>query len=190
MKLAHIKISRYSEEYETQGYFDVENNLQGALDFIKSALPKTYKKYTNPEIESLDETDYNFGLSTGINSYAGYSENGLLYSVDITFIEPTKEFNTPKAFKGSNRNLLIEQCFLGSPEIPEGFNFKELQEAFNDYQTKMNTSEEYVDSFRIGLKDNEESMKEYWKLATCCGQDDTEIEIQGVKFLFGCNYGH
>lgn len=190
MQIVHIKISRDFEEYETQAYFDVENNLQGALDFIKSVLPKTYKEYTKEELKEIEPSDYNFGLGLGITSSSLCKENGFKYWLNITFPKIQETPETPKAFDGSNWNLLIEQCFLGSPEIPEDFNFKELQEKFEEYRRKMNTSEEFVDSFRIGLKDIEESMKEYRKLATCCEQDDTEIEIQGVKFLFGCNYGH
>ncbi len=54
----------------------------------------------------------------------------------------------------------------------------------------MKSKEDYVDSFRIGLIENKQSMKEYHKLVTCCGSNDTKVIINGKEYMFGCNYGH
>jgi len=49
--------------------------------------------------------------------------------------------------------------------------------------------EDYVDAYRISEL-NEKSLKLYHIFNTCCGSTDIIKEVKGVKYMFGCNYGH
>lgn len=47
-----------------------------------------------------------------------------------------------------------------------------------------------MDSYRIGVVDDKQSILEFKNLRTCCGSEEKVCEIEGVKFMFGCNFGH
>jgi len=49
-----------------------------------------------------------------------------------------------------------------------------------------------VDNCRVARKDVPEEVLAYEASAAegCCGFYDTEILVDGVVFLIGCNYGH
>jgi len=51
---------------------------------------------------------------------------------------------------------------------------------------------EDVDNCRVARKDSPEEMAAYQEAREggCCGFWDTEILVDGVVFLVGCNYGH
>ena len=79
------------------------------------------------------------------------------------------------------------------PSIPMWEVFEDhevLEKEYNKYIDVIRDKEDYVDSYRIGLKDSPESMKHYEELISCCGSNDTEVEINGKVYVFGCNFGH
>ena len=52
---------------------------------------------------------------------------------------------------------------------------------------------DYVDNHRIARLDNPQEVEEYHKAQAegCCGFEDVELETKdGIKFLYGFNYGH
>lgn len=103
------------------------------------------------------------------------------YNITIEFFELYKEPEIKNLAFGENPSSIYE--IFG-----EDSHLVELE--FLKYMDVMYKREECVDSWRIGLIDSKESMDEYWTYKTCCGSDDTEIEINGKYYMFGCNYGH
>lgn len=49
-----------------------------------------------------------------------------------------------------------------------------------------------VDNWRVARKDNPEEVRAYETARDdgCCGFYDTEVLVDGVIFMIGCNYGH
>jgi hypothetical protein len=122
------------------------------------------------------------------------------------------EINDEKYFTFSTReyindewiNIMIEKIVYTENKIPKAWSldsgvsllkvFPEdahiLYDMLNDWIKVISEEECCIDSERIGLKNNEESMKEYSKFITCCGSNEIEVEVNGKIYVIGCNYGH
>jgi hypothetical protein len=48
------------------------------------------------------------------------------------------------------------------------------------------------DNHRIALKGDahDEARYQHQQQSGCCGEFDTEVEVDGVTWKIGCNYGH
>lgn len=117
--------------------------------------------------------------------YASYfniiKDDIAVYNITIEFFELYKEPEFKNHAFGEDSQSIYE--IFG-----EDSHLIELE--FLKYMDTMKEKEDCVDSWRIGLIDSKESMDEYWTYNTCCGADNTEIEINNKKYMFGCNYGH
>lgn len=51
---------------------------------------------------------------------------------------------------------------------------------------------EFADNFRFSPVEDAEGMGQYSDIQWngCCGCFDTEIDVNGVRWAVGCNYGH
>lgn len=51
---------------------------------------------------------------------------------------------------------------------------------------------DYADNYRFAIKNSSESLAGYDKAqrSGCCGFFDQEVEINGMIYLYGCNFGH
>ena len=85
-----------------------------------------------------------------------------------------------------------EKAYGGESTIYEVFphDWKELTLKFSEFNDKVAETEECIDSYRIGLCSDEESMKEYNSYMSCCGQRDEIHVVNGKEYSFGCNFGH
>lgn len=147
-------------------YFSNSNEL-------KSYLEKTFPYHNNKE------DFYNYDCYAA--SFNIVKDEIAAYNITIEFFELYKEPEIKNLAFGENPSSIYE--IFG-----EDSHLVELE--FLKYMDVMYKREECVDSWRIGLIDSKESMDEYWTYKTCCGSDDTEIEINGKYYMFGCNYGH
>lgn len=62
--------------------------------------------------------------------------------------------------------------------------FKHITPIFN--------SKSYADNFRLAIEGNQYLMNAYKRQAAkgCCGFLDQCVVIDGIKFYYGCNFGH
>lgn len=109
--------------------------------------------------------------------FSGFTRkiNGMVYSVSITTL------TTTKLHKAWNEDYSFFEIFDDALYLKPAWDF---------YIKDICGVEDNVDSFRVGKLDDAESMKEYEELKTCCGSDDTEVDINRTKYMFGCNFGH
>lgn len=147
-------------------YFSNSNEL-------KSYLEKTFPYHEYPEDFVIG---YCYASSLNI-----IKDDIATYNIEIEYFKLYKEPEIKNLAFGENLSSIYE--IFG-----EDSHLVELE--FLKYMDVMYEREECVDSWRIGKLDSPESMNEYWTYVTCCGSDNTEIEINGKKYMFGCNYGH
>lgn len=160
--------------YELQ-IADVKFNLIKKLTFKNFDLVKLYLNETFPfDKKNLNECES--------QSFWIHKNNKRYYSIYIVRINIINKINKkPKAYG------------RGEYSIFEIFNNEDaiiITKKFSSYIKKMKEQEDCVDSFRIGLISDKQSMKEYYKLVSCCGRNDTKVKINGKEYMFGCNYGH
>ena len=140
---------------------------------LESYLNRTFPYHKYPEYFIMDGC-----YASSFNVVKG---DVALYSIEIEYVELYQEPEIKNLAFGENSTCIYE--IFG-----EDSHLIELE--FLKYMEDMKEKEDCVDSWRIGLIDSKESMDEYWTYRTCCGSDDTEIEINNKKYMFGCNYGH
>lgn len=141
---------------------------------LESYLSKTFPYHKYKEDLTIEDDFY----AASFNIFKG---DIAVYSIDIEYVELYAEPEVENYAFGEDTPSIYEIFGEDSYLI-------ELE--FLKYMAVMKESEDCVDSWRIGKLDSPESMDEYWTYRTCCGSDDTEIEIAGKKYMFGCNYGH
>ena len=116
----------------------------------------------------------------------GFSEHVCFLYKDISFniiqLEPHKLNFNHHAFSYERGDSIFEI-------FPFDMAIKIHQQyiIFKDY---CDTNLEYADNFRIGLKNNKDSIDEFDKLSSCCGEYYETEYIMGNEVIFGCNYGH
>lgn len=140
---------------------------------LESYLNRTFPYHENPEYFDVD--------GCYASSFNIVKDNIALYSIEIEYVELYQEPEIKNLAFGEDSSSIYEIFGEDSQLI-------ELE--FLKYMDIMKEREECTDSWRIGLLDSEDSMDEYWTYKTCCGSDDTGIEINGKYYMFGCNYGH
>ncbi len=156
---------------------NIKSEIIKSLVFKNFDLVKEYFKETFP-FYNRDVTDNCISQSFTI------SNNGKpLYFINISRIEPITKISKkkPKAYGRSTYSIF---------EIFNNEDAPIITKKFKKYIKQMKSKEDCVDSFRIGLIEDKQSMKEYHKLVTCCGSNDTKVIINGKEYMFGCNYGH
>ena len=141
---------------------------------LESYLNKTFPYHTYKEDLTIEDDFYGA-------SFCIFKGDIAVYSIDIEYVELYAEpENINYAFSEDTRSIYEifgEDSYL-------------IELEFLKYMGAMREKEVFVDSWRIGKLDSPDSMNEYWTYRTCRGSDDTEIEIAGEKYMFGCNYGH
>jgi hypothetical protein len=142
-------------------------------DELRSYLLKTFPYHKYPKYFIMG--DYY------ASSFNVVKDDIALYSIEIEYVELYQEPEIKSLAFGEDSSSIYEIFGEDSQLI-------ELE--FLKYMDIMIDREECADSWRIGLLDSKDSMDEYWTYKTCCGSDDTEIEINGKHYMFGCNYGH
>lgn len=65
----------------------------------------------------------------------------------------------------------------------------DIKKEFHQFIDEIEKEEDYVDAYRISVLDKE-SLELYKTFNTCCGSTDIVKEVKGIKYMFGCNYGH
>ena len=153
------------------------------FEVIKKLVFKNFsliEKYLN---ETFPYNKKNLVDNCPGQSFCIYKNNKMLYLISINRIEPIEKIKIkkPKAY-GSGTYSIFE--IFNNEDAPI------ITKKFRQYVKKMKEQEDCVDSFRIGLINDKQSMKEYNKLVSCCGRNDTKIKINGKEYMFGCNYGH
>lgn len=155
---------------------DVKFKLIKKLTFNNFDLVKSYLDEIFPfDKKNLDECES--------QSFWIHKNKKRYYSIDIIRINTIKKIDKkrPKAYGFSSYSIF---------EIFNNEDSLIIEKKFNQYIKKMKEQEDWVDSFRIGLINDKQSMKEYYKLVSCCGRNDTKVKINGKEYIFGCNYGH
>lgn len=147
-------------------YFYDANQLENYLN--KTFTYHTYKEHFN--IYNCYAASFNI-----------VKDKLAVYDIEIEYIKLYSEPEVKNSAFGEDTQSIYEIFGEDSYLI-------ELE--FLKYIENMKEKEDCVDSWRIGKLDSPESMNEYWTYKTCCGSDDTEIEIAGKRYMFGCNYGH
>ena len=143
------------------------------IEQLESYLNKTFPYHKNKE-------DFaNCGCYAA--SFNIIKDDKAVYDITIEFFELYQEPEIKNLAFGEDTQSIYE--IFG-----EDSHLIELE--FLKYIEDMKEKEDCVDSWRIGLTSSPESMSEYWTYKTCCGSNDTEIEISGKNYMFGCNYGH
>lgn len=142
-------------------------------DDLERYLNRTFPYHKYPEYFIMD------GCYS--SSFNIVKDNMALYSIEIEYVELYQEPEIKNLAFGEDSSSIYEIFGEDSQLI-------ELE--FLIYMDIMIDREECADSWRIGLLDSKDSMDEYWTYKTCCGSDDTEIEINSKYYMFGCNYGH
>jgi hypothetical protein len=66
----------------------------------------------------------------------------------------------------------------------------EVSQALRDFIEKFDL--EYADNTRFSPVDDPQGMMEFDEISAggCCGNFEREIEVNGQKWMVGCNYGH
>lgn len=102
--------------------------------------------------------------------------------------------STKKIFDNSK---LEEKSMFGNSDLSVFEVFKTedapiIRGMFYKFINRISRKEECIDSYRIGLKSSEKSMKEYeeYRENCCCGSTDIVEKIKNQEYMFGCNYGH
>ena len=147
---------------------------QDSIDELNESRHDAYMRITQDTIDKLSNSNTEERLNISTNS------NGPLISIIFKYLGDISDSKD------------IPLCWSSENELIDVFpiHHKELLEEFTKYITHIEEHEDCVDSFRIGLKNNIDSMNQYDKIKSCCGQDDSTISIDGVEYMFGCNYGH
>lgn len=156
------------EDFKTikEMYFDCGLDM---VDYMRDTFP-----YFN---------DFQYSPSCGyISGYIRDTNNTVVFGYVSEFINITN-VDTKLLAWGDSTKLEIFDVF----RVP---NVNTLMEAFEQFVDTMKSTEDYCDSWRIGLYDNEDSMVQYNKYITCCGSLDIIETIDGVRYSFGCNFGH
>ena len=150
---------------------------------IKELVFKNFSLIENYLNETFPYNKKNLVDSCLSQSFCIYKNNKMLYSIDINRIEPIKKIKIKKPKAYGNGTYAIFEIFNNEDALI-------ITKKFKKYIKQMKEQEDCVDSFRIGLVSDKQSMKEYKKLVTCCGSNDTKVKINGKEYMFGCNYGH
>jgi len=172
--------------YENIKEIFFENNedlFKYFMNIAQHTLPKIYEdKYDSAESFYFNRFFNKDGSQKKVNFSATLvlNDNPDDYiSYHLETISPQKEF---KIYKAWSPEVQIFEVFPN--------NWSKIQKKFREFIAEIAEHEDCMDAYRIGLVDDEESMKEYSDLVSCCGSTDTEYEIDSVKYRFGCNYGH
>ena len=65
--------------------------------------------------------------------------------------------------------------------------YKAIKKAYDEWFN--NIDEDCKDAQRIGIANNPESMELYGTFSSCCGSSDEAVTVNGILYMFGCNYG-
>jgi hypothetical protein len=171
--LVSIKPYNSKETANSKKYF---NDTNAVFDYILSFYNKPVKADTIAILkEDLVELEGNpdFFMSSTINN-GSPTQN---FHLELEYITVQSNYVIPKAW-GENSSLI--------EVFPE--DHLELITFFDKWLLELD--ECCVDSYRIGLVEDKESMTEYQEYITCCGSDDIIKEINGKLYSFGCNFGH
>lgn len=144
------------------------------LDYFKKTF-NFYEKYIFDDLETL---------SCDVSFWINDENKKPLYDVSIEswdFFDITDSI--PKAYSMEKHHFQIYEVFNHVDAVL-------IEKEFNKYVSLMNSKESCVDSFRIGLTDDIDSMNEYNTYISCCGSDDRVIKINNTNYTFGCNFGH
>lgn len=155
---------------------DYKNNFNVLDVLIVETLEdviKILKKLNNNKLEEYREKD------TIKYENISYVLNDI-YGITIEKIKPI-EINDYKAYSQERGDSI----YLIFPE-----DAIKLKLEFNKFIKKTNKKLDYSDNYRIGKMNDEQSMKEYDELYSCCGYYYEEKMINNNKYIFGCNYGH
>lgn len=80
-----------------------------------------------------------------------------------------------------------------TPSLEEVFgnDANDIREAFEEFiESLVERGECCIDSKRIAVALDKESMELYDTFITCCGSEDIGKEVNGVLYMFGANFGH
>jgi len=115
-------------------------------------------------------------IQNGMNNY---DSGAIEYSIQL--VSTTVDY-TPTLAWGDQSNCSLQEVF------PQ--DARDIKIAFDKFIDEISLTEDCVDAYRIGLALSQESMKEYDTYVSCCGSTDIGKEVNGVLYMFGCNYGH
>lgn len=106
-------------------------------------------------------------------------DNAINYTIKL--VQCTVDYGRPLAW-GAEGDYAIEEVF---PQDSD-----DIKKAFDAFIDEVKETEDCVDAYRIGLALSKKSMEAYDKFVSCCGSTDIGKEVNGVLYMFGCNYGH
>lgn len=120
-------------------------------------------------------------IDMGFSCSMGFCHGDL--SIDINRLEPHNLNFNHKAYSTERGDSMFE---IFTPDL-----ILKMKPLFRKFIEYCDDNLEYSDNFRIGIKDCEESMKEFDSLCSCCGEYYQTEYIDGYgEVIFGCNYGH
>lgn len=164
-----------------------------SLDTVNIYLKSVFKEELNKSYEDSDRFNWKVVDNTiSINhinriidsiTESDNSSNWMgIYSVSVKSIDVNIPVSKVKVWGGDDLDSIFEIFGANIGKL--------IMNKFKEYIYEMNLKETNVDSYRIGVVDSIDSMREYETYATCCGRDDTVVKIEGISYMFGCNYGH
>jgi hypothetical protein len=166
--------------------------------------------YENSKLKPLDSSIIYLNTSKEVKEYIKncypFSNNDSLLEQNLEK-EDLKEFSFQVDYKNQNivcfvtvKNLFNclnekenKKAWNGVGNIAEIFPFVEayiVENAFFKWIEEVKEKEENVDSYRIGLVNDEDSMLEFGKLYSCCGSREDIFVFNEKEYVFGCNFGH
>jgi len=164
----------------------VDPKVGGSLEKYCTEIYKD--EFTEDWIEAYcQEHTFNYFSKENGTMMSGSIQNGMDNNDDacinyiIEAIEMTYDFGNPVAW-GAESRIALEEVF------PQ--DFTAIRAEFDLFIKEINETEDCVDAYRIGLAHSKESMEAYDKFVSCCGSTDIGKEVNGVLYMFGCNYGH
>jgi len=149
--------------------------------------------FSQDTIDKLNESKYDSYMRITQDTIDKLSNGNIQETLNIS--TKSNDLNISIVFKYLGDVLDSEDiplCWSSGAKLIDVFpiHHVELLNEFNKYVTNIEEHNDCVDSFRIGLKNNIDSMNQYNKIKSCCSQDDSTISIDGIEYMFGCNYGH